>query len=78
MLKLLKVILAVFVVCLSGYALVTGSFSIIPYAQLILGFMLLAMGINELQAKRKGYAIISFLTAAFVIFASIFSIKLIP
>lgn len=70
--KIIRVILAVIAVFLSGYSLITGEFGIMPYTLLLLGLMLLVMGIIEIQEKRKGNAIISFLSAAFGIFVSIY------
>ena len=70
-LKILRLILAIIVVGLSGYGLITGTSGvIIPFALLFLGAMFLVTGITEFQ-KRKANAITSFLVAGFSFFVSI-------
>lgn len=72
MLKIIRGILAVIVVFLSCYNLITDKYEIIPYAQLILGLIFLITGVIEIQEKQKRNAIISFLTAILVLFVSIY------
>ncbi|WP_117149178.1 DUF3953 domain-containing protein [Paraliobacillus zengyii] len=70
--KILRLILAIIVVGLSSYALLTDKPGvIIPYALLFLGIILLVTGITEFQ-KRNANAINSFLAAGFSFFISIY------
>ena len=65
-LKILRLILAIIVVALSSYALITGiSGAIIPYIVFFLGVMLLVTGITELREKRKATAITLFFVTGF-------------
>lgn len=68
-LKILKLILAIIVVALSSYALITGiSGGIIPYVLFFLGLMLLVTGITEFREKRKATAITLFLVTGFTFY----------
>ncbi|MCT2536466.1 DUF3953 domain-containing protein [Aquibacillus koreensis] len=69
--KILRVILAITVVSLAGYSLITDEYGLIPYTLLILGLLLVVMGINEILEKRKITALICFLAAGFDIFVSL-------
>ncbi|MBU8907519.1 YczI family protein [Desertibacillus haloalkaliphilus] len=69
--KILRVILAMIVVILSAYSLITGEYGIMPYTQLLLGLMLFVIGIVEIEGKRKGTAFISFISSGFVLVVSI-------
>lgn len=72
-LKLLRFILAIVVVGLSGYGIMTGTNGVVmPFVLLILGIMLLVIGITEFQ-ERKAAAITSFLVAGFSFFVSIYT-----
>ena len=76
-LKILRLILALIVVALSSYALITGTSSraIIPSILLFLGLMLLVTGITEFREKRKTTAITLFFVSGFNFYVS-FSILL--
>ncbi|MBU8907514.1 DUF3953 domain-containing protein [Desertibacillus haloalkaliphilus] len=67
----IRVVLAVIVVILSVYSLITGEYGIMPYTQLLLGLMLLVIGIIEIQEKRKGTAFTSFVSSGFVFVVNI-------
>ena len=70
--KILRLILAIIVVALSSYALITGiPGAIIPYVLLFLGLMLLVTGITEFREKRNATAITLFLVAGFSFYVSI-------
>lgn len=75
-LKILRFILAILVIALSSYALITDrSGAIIPYIVFFLGGMLLVTGIAELREKRKANAITLFFVAGFNFYV-LFSILL--
>ncbi|MFJ7467187.1 hypothetical protein ACIQWI_01430 [Peribacillus frigoritolerans] len=52
-LKIVKIILAIIVVALSAYQLITGSVELMPYSMLFLAAILLITGLVELQIDRK-------------------------
>lgn len=62
-LKIIKIILAIIVVALYAYQLMTGSVELMPYSMLFLAAILLITGLEEPQKDRKGsflrYAVIS-------------------
>lgn len=70
--NIIRIILAVIVVLLSGYSLITGEFGFMPYTLFLLGGMLFVMGMIENREKRKGNALISFLSAVFAIIVSVY------
>ncbi|ALX48571.1 hypothetical protein AOX59_08080 [Lentibacillus amyloliquefaciens] len=72
--KAIKFILAVTVVLLSGYSLITGEYGSLPYTQLLLGLMLLVMGMTEMQEERKAIAILLYLSGGFSLFVSFYII----
>ncbi|MFJ7362775.1 hypothetical protein ACIQWQ_01470 [Peribacillus frigoritolerans] len=51
--KIVKFILAIIVVALSAYQLITGSVELMPYSMLFLAAILLITGLVELQIDRK-------------------------
>ncbi|WP_281347123.1 YczI family protein [Virgibacillus doumboii] len=69
---IIRVILSVIVILLSGYMLFTGEYGIMPYMQLLFGVMFLVWGISEFQENRKATAILLLLTAGFVLFVGIY------
>lgn len=72
--KILRLILAIVVIALAGYGLVTGNVGIIlPYMLLVTSLMLIVMGIMEFQ-KRKADAFNLFLVSAFVLFVGIYTL----
>ncbi|NMD71247.1 DUF3953 domain-containing protein [Bacillus sp. DNRA2] len=70
MLKVLRIILAVIVVSISGYGLLTNNFEVQPYMMFLLGIMMLVTGIDELQKGRKEYGWLSIIVFLFCIFVS--------
>lgn len=71
MLKVLRIILAVIVVSISGYELLTKNFEVQPYMMFLLGIMMLVTGIDELQKGRKEYGWLSIIVFLFCLFVSI-------
>ncbi|HLR67586.1 MAG TPA: DUF3953 domain-containing protein [Virgibacillus sp.] len=72
--KILRVTLAIVVIALSSYGLITGTTRIIiPYVLLLMGLMLLGMGVTEFQ-KRKPTAFTIFLAAGFSLFVGIYTL----
>ncbi|MFP3511515.1 DUF3953 domain-containing protein [Peribacillus sp. SIMBA_075] len=53
--KIVRVILAIFVLALSAYQLITENFELMPYSMLFLGAIMLVTGLAELQKDRKGF-----------------------
>ncbi|SFD40545.1 Protein of unknown function [Lentibacillus persicus] len=70
--RLIKFILALTVVLLSGYSLITGEYGSLPYTQMLLGLMLLVMGMSEMQENRKVIAILLYLAGSFSLFVSVY------
>lgn len=68
---ILVAILGIIVASVSGYSLITGEDVTLPYMQILLGVILLILGINQLQEKRKALAIFLFIVAAFNIFVNV-------
>ncbi|WP_089740686.1 DUF3953 domain-containing protein [Gracilibacillus ureilyticus] len=69
-----KIVLSGAALLLIIYCLVTGNYDIMPFANMLLGFLYLFMGIDELQQKRKAMAILLFLTSVFIWTAAIYSL----
>ena len=69
--KLIGAILAIMVVALSCYSLITADYETVPLIQLLLGVMLLVWGASRLQENRKVTAILLLLTSVFVVIVSI-------
>lgn len=73
-LKLLRSLFALIVIALAAISLITGrSMEMMAYTQFFLGALLLAMGLSELQEKRKGMAWFLFLVSALTLIQSIFA-----
>lgn len=69
--KILRLILAIIVVALSSYALITGILGgIVPFVLFFFGLMLLVTGITEFLEKRKATAITLFLVSGFTFYVS--------
>ncbi|MDV2684015.1 DUF3953 domain-containing protein [Alkalihalophilus lindianensis] len=69
--KILRLILAIIVVALSIYALITGiTGAIIPYVLFFLALILLVTGITEFREKRKATAITLFFVTEFNFYVS--------
>lgn len=68
--NVLKFILAVTVVLLSGYSLMTGEYGTLPYTQLLIGLLLFVMGMTEMQHERKVMAVFLMLVGGFSLFVS--------
>lgn len=74
MVKVLRITLAIVVIALSSYGLITGTTEIIlPYVLLLMGLMFLVMGVTEFQ-KRKLTAFTIFLAAGFSFFAGVYTL----
>ena len=72
MLKILRVILAIVVIALSAYGLISQNFRFMPYLMFFLGVLMLVMGLSELQEDRKriiGYMLI--ILSMFIFFVTI-------
>ncbi|WP_042350807.1 DUF3953 domain-containing protein [Bacillus massiliigorillae] len=55
MLLTLRIVLAITIVSLSVYSLITENYDFNSYMTLLLGFMMLVMGFGELQKDKKGF-----------------------
>ena len=53
--NVVRTILAIVVIVLSGYSLITQTFELMPYYMFILGAFILVSGFIELQKDRKGF-----------------------
>ena len=58
LIKIIRVILGIIVILLSGYSLITKDFGMMPYLMLFLGALMLAGGGIELQKDRKEFGVI--------------------
>lgn len=70
MLLVLRIILAIIVITLSVYSLVSDNQEIYPYMSLFLGLMMMVIGISEFKAKRQAIAIMCVLVSVFVLFVA--------
>lgn len=70
MLLVLRIILAIIVITLSVYSLVSDNHEIYPYMSLFLGLMMMVIGISEFKAKRQAIAIMCILVSVFVLFVA--------
>ncbi|WP_318566469.1 DUF3953 domain-containing protein [Peribacillus simplex] len=52
---MVRIILAIIVLALSAYQLITENFELMPYSMLFLGAIMLVTGLAELQKDRKGF-----------------------
>ncbi|MGE6613710.1 DUF3953 domain-containing protein [Peribacillus sp. NPDC076916] len=69
---MVRIILAIFVLALSAYQLITENFELMPYSMLFLGALMLVIGLAELQKDRKGFGgYMSMVVSAFLFFVSI-------
>ncbi|MYL57212.1 DUF3953 domain-containing protein [Virgibacillus halodenitrificans] len=72
--KILRITLAIVIVTLSSYSLITGVTGIImPYVLLLIGLLCLLMGITEFR-KRKPSAFTMFLAAGFSLFVGVYTL----
>ncbi|MFS0762316.1 MULTISPECIES: DUF3953 domain-containing protein [Peribacillus] len=69
---MIRIILAIIVLALSAYQLITENFELMPYSMLFLGAIMLVTGLSELQKDRKGFwGYMSIGISLFVFFVSI-------
>ncbi|MFE4133507.1 DUF3953 domain-containing protein [Peribacillus sp. YIM B13482] len=68
--KIVKIILALIVLALSAYQLITETF-VMPYFMLIVGALMLVTGLVELQKDRKGGFFGCVVVSLFLFFVSI-------
>ncbi|MFD6210424.1 MULTISPECIES: DUF3953 domain-containing protein [unclassified Peribacillus] len=69
---MIRIILAIIVLALSAYQLITENFELMPYSMLFLGAIMLVTGLSELQKDRKGFwGYMSIVISLFVFFVSI-------
>ncbi|MED1203011.1 hypothetical protein [Heyndrickxia acidicola] len=66
--KSVRIFLAVLVIILAIYGMLTNSVEIIPYLIFILGSISLFRGISEIYLKRIPYAIIFIFTSCYIFF----------
>ena len=66
-LKIVKVILAIIVIILASYSLITDT-ELMPYYSFFLAALILVTGIAELQKKRKGFTGYMCIGIAFFVF----------
>ncbi|MBT2616246.1 MULTISPECIES: DUF3953 domain-containing protein [unclassified Bacillus (in: firmicutes)] len=68
--KIVRIILAIIVLALSAYQLITETF-VMPYLMLIVGALMLVTGLVELQKDRKGGFLGCVVVSIFLFFVSI-------
>ncbi|NOU98574.1 DUF3953 domain-containing protein [Paenibacillus planticolens] len=72
MLKISKAIIAVIIICISSYLLITKEFELMPYLMLLLAIFMLVTGLVEYQRNRKGFwGYLSIVVSLFILFVSI-------
>ncbi|AZV62703.1 DUF3953 domain-containing protein [Peribacillus frigoritolerans] len=70
--KVVRIILAIIVLALSAYQLITENFELMPYSMLFLGAIMLVTGLAELQKDRKGFwGYMSLVVSSFLFYVSI-------
>lgn len=70
--QIMRVILGIIVILLSGYSLITKDFDMMPYLMLFLGALMLVGGGTELQKDRKEFwGYMSIIVSLFIFFVSI-------
>ncbi|MED3836792.1 DUF3953 domain-containing protein [Peribacillus frigoritolerans] len=69
--KIVRIILAIIVLALSAYLLITENFEFMPYLMLISGAIMLVRGLVELQKDRKGGFLGCVVVSLFLFFVSI-------
>ncbi|MBL3645913.1 DUF3953 domain-containing protein [Bacillus sp. RHFB] len=52
---MVRIILAIVVIVLSSYSLITQTFELMPYYMFFLGAFMLVTGLAEIQKDRKGF-----------------------
>jgi ABC-type sugar transport system permease subunit len=72
LLKALQVILSVVTVGLALYIMLTHSYQLLSYLNILLGFTMLVLGAIEWQKRKKSSAWILFLVALFSWFVGIY------
>ncbi|MFP7494395.1 YczI family protein [Terribacillus saccharophilus] len=73
MLKAMHIGLAVIVVFLSVYSILTSKSNALIYLQYLMGLMLIIMGFSEIKRERKPMAITLFGIALFVLFVAVYT-----
>lgn len=73
MLKIINFILAIAVIVLSGYSLITKDFSLMSYMMFALGLFMLVIGIFEFRKKQKTNALMFIFASTFIFFVSIYT-----
>ncbi|MCY9141186.1 DUF3953 domain-containing protein [Peribacillus frigoritolerans] len=69
---MVRIILAIIVLALSAYQLITENFELMPYSMLFLGAIMLVTGLAELQKDRKGFwGYMSLVVSSFLFYVSI-------
>ncbi|MFS0605579.1 DUF3953 domain-containing protein [Peribacillus frigoritolerans] len=69
---MVRIILAIIVLALSAYQLITENFELMPYSMLFLRSIMLVTGLAELQKDRKGFwGYMSIVVSSFLFFVSI-------
>ncbi|MED3998222.1 DUF3953 domain-containing protein [Peribacillus frigoritolerans] len=69
---MVRIILTIVVIVLSGYSLITQTLELMPYYMFFLGALILVTGLAEIQKDRKGFwGYINIAISLFVFFASI-------
>lgn len=71
LMKVTSVVLAVIVIVLGIYGLVTKNYAAVPYTQFLTGLMFLVLGVIQFRENRKGLGIFLFVVAGFSLFVSI-------
>ncbi|MFJ9382701.1 DUF3953 domain-containing protein [Peribacillus sp. NPDC101481] len=69
--KIVRISLAIIVLALSAYLLITENFEFMPYLMLISGAIMLVRGLAELQKDRKGGFLGCVVVSLFLFFVSI-------
>ena len=67
MLKVSRIILAVIVIIMAGYGLLTENQLLQPYMLFFLGLMMLILGLEEFQKGRKVYGYLSLFVFMFLL-----------
>ncbi|MEN2767540.1 YczI family protein [Ornithinibacillus xuwenensis] len=71
MLKMIRISLAVVIIILSIYILLTDNFDMLLYSNTLLGLLLFVIGLEELKKEKKGFGYLGIFASIFAFFVSI-------
>ena len=71
--KIIRLIISLGIIAISIYGLATKDFSYVAFAQLLLGFLFLLIGYDEIKNKKTGWGAYFIIGAFLIIVMAIFT-----